>query len=49
MPFKSMAQMRYMFKNVPKVARRWADDYGIPDNLPDRINVKKNIKTKRSK
>jgi hypothetical protein len=44
-----MAQMRYLFKNVPKVARKWADDYGIPDNLPDHINVKKSIKPKKKR
>lgn len=47
MPFKSMAQMKFMFRNKPKIAREWADKYGIPQNLPDRLSVKNSIKTKK--
>lgn len=35
MPFASKAQQRYMFKFHPRIAKRWADEYGIPDNLPE--------------
>ena len=28
MPFKSLKQMRWMFVNKPKLARRWTETYG---------------------
>jgi hypothetical protein len=28
MPFKSTKQKRYLFKNKPKIAKRWAKKYG---------------------
>lgn len=28
MPFKSSKQRRFMFKNKPKIAKRWAKKYG---------------------
>jgi hypothetical protein len=28
MPFKSKAQMRFMFARHPKIAKRWAKKYG---------------------
>jgi len=28
MPFKSKKQMRYLFKNKPKIAKKWAKKYG---------------------
>jgi hypothetical protein len=28
MPFRSAKQRRFMFKNHPKIARRWAHKYG---------------------
>lgn len=41
MPFKSEAQKRWMHKNRPDIARRWAakeasGEYKRPVNLPDR-------------
>lgn len=36
MPFKSKAQMRYMFSNMPKLAKEWADKYGVPKKLPEK-------------
>ena len=27
MPFKSEKQRRYMHKNLPKIAKRWEEDY----------------------
>jgi hypothetical protein len=47
MPFKSMAQMKWMFKNKPEIARQWADKYGVPNNLPFHNAAKKSIKTKK--
>lgn len=28
MPFKSERQRRFMFANLPKIAKRWAKKYG---------------------
>ena len=36
MPFKSKAQMRYMFARHPKIAKRWKKKYGVPKNLPEK-------------
>jgi hypothetical protein len=38
MPFKSKKQMRYMFSQMPAVAKRWAKKYGA--------KIKKNAKRK---
>jgi hypothetical protein len=35
-PFRSKAQQRFMFSQHPDIARRWAADYGVPKNLPER-------------
>jgi hypothetical protein len=35
MPFKSKAQMRYLYSQEPEVAQRWASRYGTK-NLPER-------------
>jgi len=36
MPFKSKAQMRYLYAKHPKIAKRWAKEYGTPKNLPSK-------------
>jgi len=42
MPFKSKKQWRWMFKNKPKTARRWAKHTKIPyRKLPERKGVKR--------
>ena len=38
MPFRSKAQMRYLFSQEPKIAARWEDKYGISPNLPEHVN-----------
>jgi hypothetical protein len=40
MPFKSEAQRRYMYKNLPEIAARWEKEYGSKD-LPSRVKPKK--------
>jgi len=35
MPFTSAKQMRFMFKNKPKIAKKWAKKYGT--NINDTI------------
>lgn len=40
MPFKSEAQRRYMYKNLPEIAARWEKKYGS-ENLPARVKPKK--------
>jgi hypothetical protein len=37
MPFKSKAQMRYMFARHPKIAKKWAHKYGIKKSLPAKV------------
>jgi len=34
MPFKSYRQMHYLFAKHPKIAKEWADKYGVPKKLP---------------
>ena len=36
MPFKSKAQMRFLFKTNPKLAKKWSKKYGVPKNLPNK-------------
>jgi len=36
MPFKSKSQQRYMFAKHPKIAKEWADKYGVSKNLPEK-------------
>lgn len=39
MPFKSVKQMKYLWKNIPKLAKKWAKKYG------SKIVRKKPVKT----
>tara|TARA_R110001592_G_scaffold211857_1_gene463915 strand:+ start:12266 stop:12436 length:171 start_codon:yes stop_codon:yes gene_type:complete len=43
MPFKSQAQRRYMYKNLPEIAARWEKETPKGTNLPVRVGNK--IKT----
>ena len=36
MPFQSEAQRKYLWLKKPKLAKRWADKYGTPSNLPEK-------------
>jgi len=36
MPFKSKAQMRWMFANHPKMAKRWAEETPNEKALPEK-------------
>jgi hypothetical protein len=38
MPFKSKAQMRYMFSQHPDIAKKWEDKYGVSKNMPQHVN-----------
>lgn len=50
MPFKSKAQMRWMFANHPKMAKRWAEETPNEKALPERkAMAKKGKKGKGSK
>jgi len=47
MPFKSESQRRYLWMKHPKTAKRWADKYGTPKNLPEhskRMSLKDAVK-----
>lgn len=41
MPFKSKAQMRWMFAKHPKMAKRWAKETRSIKRLPNRVKRKK--------
>jgi hypothetical protein len=36
MPFKSKQQQKYLFSQKPKLAKEWADKYGVPKSLPQK-------------
>jgi hypothetical protein len=40
MPFKSKAQMRFMFARHPTIAKRWAKEYDTPKELPEHVRKK---------
>ena len=40
MPFKSQAQRRYMYKNLPEIAARWEKEASTGFPLPERIGPK---------
>lgn len=37
MPFKSKAQMKFLFAQHPDIAKRWAKDYGVNPHLPEHV------------
>lgn len=38
MPFKSEAQRKYLYSKHPRLAKRWAKQYGNPKNLPKKLS-----------
>lgn len=46
MPFKSKAQQKFMFAKHPQIAKRWADKYGVPESLPEKLSKLKKRKEK---
>lgn len=40
MPFKSLAQMRFMFAKHPEMAKEWAGKTEHPENLPEKTEKK---------
>lgn len=40
MPFRSKAQMRFMFAKHPSIAKRWEDTYGVSKNMPEHVGDK---------
>lgn len=50
MPFKSEAQRKYMYANLPEIAKKWESETPQGSSLPQRINPKKPkslLKTRR--
>jgi hypothetical protein len=49
MPFKSKAQMKFMYAKHPKIAKRWEDKYGISKKIPKKmiISIYKGKKIKK--
>jgi hypothetical protein len=44
MPFKSKAQMREMFANQPKIAKKWVKETPNIKSLPEKLKKKKGKK-----
>ena len=44
MPFKSKAQRRWMYENMPETAKRWEVETPSPEALPNRIHKKRPTK-----
>lgn len=44
MPFRSEAQRRYLWANHPEIARKWHEEHGTPDDLPYKVDSKKQKK-----
>lgn len=40
MPFKSKAQMAFMYAKHPNIAKRWSKEYPIKSSLPERVKHK---------
>jgi len=47
MPFKSQAQRKWMYSNMPEMAKEWEDETP-PGRLPARLNSRSKSKTKIS-
>ena len=41
MPFKSKAQQGYMFAQHPGIAKEWTKKYGVPKDLPAKVEARK--------
>ena len=41
MPFKSEAQRKYMYRNLPEIAARWEKETPSGAKLPTRVHPKK--------
>jgi hypothetical protein len=44
MPYKSKAQMRYMHKHHPEIAKRWDEMYDDSKELPEHVGTGKFFK-----
>ena len=49
MPFRSKAQMKWMFANKPKMAKKWADKYGVGKRLPEHVDLLNSPRKKPSR
>lgn len=49
MPFRSRAQMRYLFAKHPAIAKRWAREYGTPKGLPARKTSMRDVLTRHKR
>jgi hypothetical protein len=44
MPYKSLAQMKFMHAKKPGIAKKWDKKYSAPKNLPDKLSAKEALK-----
>jgi hypothetical protein len=49
MPFKSVAQQRFMFSQHPEMAKRWAKETPNIKNLPEKVSSSKSAKKNKAK
>jgi len=43
MPFKSKAQVKYLYAKHPDIAKKWRNQFGISSQLPNRVKKKKKV------
>lgn len=48
MPFRSKKQMRFLYARKPEVAKRWASEYDVPEDLPATVKIRKKALKKAS-
>ena len=41
MPYRSKSQAKYIHAKHPEIAKIWDAEYGVPDNLPERVRKKR--------
>jgi len=49
MPFKSKAQRRYMYKNLPEIAAQWEKETPKGTKLPTRVSKRKSKTSLRTR
>ncbi len=46
MPYKSVAQVKFLHSQKPEIAKRWDKKYSTPKSLPEKISKLKSRKEK---
>jgi hypothetical protein len=48
-PFSSKSQQRYMFSQIPSIAKRWSREYPNQGKLPEKSAVMDALKKRKKK